>query len=153
MPTVDEVQVPAFAFCSDGRCPGYDQQPVEGIRTTTAYTNGDLAGPQANAAGHVERSSSSVRFADETSDGPCPSCGKPRQVSEQERPEYARNSGQAQDALLNLGKTEANVKELQHKREIDELKRDQELAELRRELQELKERRGPGRPRKEEAAA
>src|SRR6184192_741405 len=98
---VTEEEVAAFAFCADGRCYGYKQTPVKGIRTTTEFLNGTLDGAGAVAAGHPERSTMSVRFADEETDGPCPECGKPRHISEQERPEYAPQSGQPQDALLN----------------------------------------------------
>lgn len=157
MPVVTEDKVAAFAHCTDARCYGYKQEPVEGIRTTTGYTNTELGGPGAVAGGHIERSSESVRFADESTDGTCPVCDGPRGISEQTRPEYAHQSGQAQDALLHLGRTDAEVKDLKHASEVSELKREQEMQELRRQVDALtsalkgqEPKRGPGRPRKTE---
>lgn len=137
MPVVTEEIVAAFAHCTDARCYGYKQEPVEGIRTTTGYTNFELGGPEAIAGGHIERSSESVRFADEATDGTCPVCEGPRGISEQKRPEYAHQSGQAQDALLHLGRTDAEVKDLKHASEVSELKREQEMQDLRRQVEAL----------------
>lgn len=148
---VTEAEVDAFAFCADGRCYGYKQTPVKGIRTITEFLNGTLDGAGAVAAGHPERSTMSVRFVDEGADGPCPECGKARHISEQERPEYAPQSGQPQDALLNLGKTQAQVKDLEHANQLSDLRHAQEMKELREQIDRLTvavEKRGPGRPPK-----
>lgn len=163
MPTVTEQTVTALAFCIDGRCPGYNQQPVEAVRRTNEFSylelGGDLPG--------IERSTTQVFFAREE-DAVCEHCGKPRLVEEQERPEYPNVSGQDPLAIFNR----AGAAEQMRTVLLEQAQRDRELAEMRAQMAEqalamermtaLIERqsgvidelqarpRGPGRPRKVE---
>lgn len=132
MPTVTEDVVPAFAFCQSAQCLGYQQEPVDGVRTTTAYTYLDSGGDMPG----VEKSTEMVRFAVET-DAVCPHCEGPRQVSEQVRPEYPNVSGHDPMGLFEFkGKTQGELRELRHQRELDELKRDGEVKDLKAAMAE-----------------
>lgn len=149
MPTVTEQEIAAYAHCNDPRCYGYKQESVTGLKTVTEYTYMERGGTLPG----VELGTEMVRFADEASDGTCKACDGPRGISEQKRPEYAHQSGQAQDALLHLGRTDAEVKDLRHASEIDKLERDREMDELRAQVAALMAerdtpKRGPGRPPK-----
>lgn len=85
--TVVDEQIEALAHCMDAGCPGYVQQPVTALRTVVETTfqeqGGDLSG--------VEKSQEYLRFAD-AEDCPCSFCGRDRQLSRQERPEYMKVS-------------------------------------------------------------
>ena len=163
MPTVTEETVTALAFCIDGRCPGYNQVPVEAIKRRSEFSylelGGDLPG--------IERSTEAVIFANE-GDAVCEHCGKARLVSEQERPEYPNTSGQDPLAIFNRQGTANQMRDML----LAQAERDKEQAEMRATLAEqalamermnaLIERqagvidelqarpRGPGRPRKVE---
>jgi hypothetical protein len=131
---VIEDVVKAYAFCPNAQCLGYQQEPVDGIRTTTAYTYLDKGGDMPG----VESSTEMTRFADEAQ-AVCGQCSGPRLISEQERPLYPNISGHDPMGLFEFkGKTEGELREMRHQREIDELKRDVELKDLRAELAELK---------------
>lgn len=140
MTMVKEDTVRAYAFCQNAQCLGYQQEPVEGIRTVTEWTYLDLGGDMPG----VERSTETVRFADE-SEAVCSHCEAPRAISEQLRPEYANISGHDPMGLFEFkGRTEGELREIRHNRELDELtraheaeKRDREIAELRTAVAEL----------------
>ena len=104
MPTVVEATIDALASCRDGRCPGYEQQPVQAVRTVTEFSYFDLGGDVPG----IERSTELIRFAD-LDDLPCPACGEPRLVSDQVRPIYQNLSGpqleQKYDLWTNLSIT------------------------------------------------
>jgi len=124
MTSATEQFVEAYAFCHNGRCTGYLQEPVQGVRTTTSWTymdsGGDLPG--------IEKTTEMVRFADEA-DGVCPTCEGPRDISEQLRPEYPNISNQDPMGIFEFrGKTEKELLTLRHAQEIGDLKRDQELT-------------------------
>lgn len=131
MPTVTAATVEAFAFCPDARCIGYRQEPVQGIQTHTdiMYTEYDP-----NGSPGVERSFNDLAFAD-VDDIPCTHCEKPRMISTQVRPEYPNVSGHDPMGLFEFkGKTEHEIRELKHAKEIDDLERKAELLELRQAL-------------------
>lgn len=157
MPTVTEESVTGLAFCIDGRCPGYEQQPVEAVKRTSQFSylelGGDLPG--------IERSSEQVFFVNEA-DAVCALCGKPRLVSDQERPEYPNTSGQDPLAIFNRQGAAAQMREVLRDQEAEKLRHEAEAAGLRSMLaeqsaqlermaaaiEELQARpRGPGRPR------
>jgi hypothetical protein len=171
MPTVVSTQIEALAFCIDGRCPGYTQQPVPAIRRVNEYSYVELGGDIPG----TERSTVDVVFLDPEHDAVCTYCGKPRLVSEQERPEYENTSGRDPLEIFHRGQAAGQMRELIGGQENDRLRRELENAELKARLaeqdtrierlaglleqsnarvQDLKEdpippRRGPGRPRKE----
>jgi hypothetical protein len=158
MATVSEIQTEGFISCTDPRCPGYEQRPVQVTRRTVAFTYQDNGGDGSIPQTAIERETVAIVQTDE----PCEYCGKPTIRAEFERPEYAPVSGQDQLALLNLNQS-GQIRDVQMKN----LERDKELAEMRAreaerdrreaerdrlfaEMQaELQRRRG-GRPRKED---
>jgi hypothetical protein len=145
MPTQTEMLVDAFASCRDARCPGYEQQPVQGRRVHTSFSYVDNGGDWPGE----ERSVDHIFFVD-GEEPPCPFCGKPMFISEQERPEYVAISGQDPMRIYDLDQTgrvrDLQVAGLQQQAEVSEMRR--EMAELRAEL--ASRPRGPGRPRKVE---
>ena len=81
----------------EDRCEGHKQQKVDAIRETVAWTFGDLNGHSSDpmdamVSGMVQRSAEYIHFANEA-DRLCPSCGQPRQISDQVRPVYASLGG------------------------------------------------------------
>lgn len=105
-PTIREDTVQAYAHCPDARCKGVAQESVPAVQTTTEWTfasrgGGDDPGGLGNLfLPMVENSQTSLRFLDVT-DMTCPHCGKPRELSPQERPVYPIQVGGA-NALLRL---------------------------------------------------
>jgi hypothetical protein len=167
MPTVSEVPITALAFCIDGRCPGYNQQPVEAVKRVTEFSYVELGGDLPG----IERSTEAVMFADD-GDAVCSHCGKPRLVSEQERPEYPNTSGQDPLAIFNRQGAANQLREIIGEQEKEKLRHQAETSELRTMIAEQSARmeqmaslverqagvidelqsrpRGPGRPRKVE---
>jgi hypothetical protein len=105
-PTIREETVQAFAHCPDPRCKGVQQEPVQAVQETTEWTfasrgGGDDPGGLGNLfLNMIENSQTMLRFAD-PGEMACPSCGKPRELSGQERPNYPIMVGGA-NALLRL---------------------------------------------------
>jgi hypothetical protein len=155
MPTVTETAIEAWASCHDGRCPGYKQQQVRGVLTTTQFSYFDFGGDVPG----IERSTEMIRFADEA-DAVCDVCGQPRLIADQVRPIYPNVSGVPQDRLLHVNDDSERVRDMQ----LADAKREAEMAQMRalmerqaaaierqeRQIEQLSQRRGPGRPRKEE---
>lgn len=163
MPAVAEDLIQGWASCRDGRCPGYKQQQVDAIMTTTAFSYVDLGGDVPG----IERESILIRFANREQDESCPVCSEPRLVSDQVRPIYPNISGVPQDALLHVGQDSERVRDLMlanaeakaqgaqmqalMERQAAALERQQ--AQIDRLEGEVESRpRGPGRPRKPEGA-
>jgi hypothetical protein len=82
----DQEKVKAFGFCPDHTCVGYQQEPVDGLRTVRSDTFRDSGG-DANMPGEY-RSFEFVTFANQK-DRECRFCGRDRQIALQQRPEYA----------------------------------------------------------------
>lgn len=157
MPTVTATIIEAQASCRDGRCAGYKQQPVQGIRTVTEFSYVDLGGDIPG----IERSVDAVHFSD-IEDERCPVCGQPRLIADQVRPVYPNVSGIPQDAILHTNRDSERVADML----LESAKREAEMAQMRalmerqaaamerqqQQIEQLTEvRRGPGRPRKEPA--
>lgn len=125
-----ETPVQALAFCMDATCPGYTQQPVDGILNVTTHTyldgGGDL-GP------FVERSQEYLRFADEAADATCDVCTGPRGISQQERPVYPKqvNPNQQQTSAADV-----NIMKLMMDQQA-------EIAAMRAELEQKAAKPGP----------
>jgi hypothetical protein len=99
MPAITEVTISAFAHCSDVGCPGSAQQPVDGVRREVSETIGERGG-DGPFVGVTENSTIYTQFAD-PADVVCPECGKDREITDQERPNYGNAFG-GSDALLRL---------------------------------------------------
>lgn len=104
MATLTTTDIQAFAHCPDARCAGTKQQPVPAVRHTAEWTYVENGG---NMPG-IERSSAVLAFVSESTDASCPDCGKPRELSEQERPFYTPLSGHRQDGLLHVKSFDAS---------------------------------------------
>lgn len=166
MPIVTETEVTALAFCVDGQCLGYAQESVPALRRTSEFTYRELGGDLPG----VEKSTTDVQFVNDE-DAVCALCGKPRLISEQERPEYANVSGQDPEGIFKYkGQAEGQVRDILRDQELKDARRDTENAELRAliaqqnaaiermtghlerqaaQVEELQARpRGPGRPRR-----
>lgn len=132
-----ETPVQAYAHCQDATCPGYTQQPVDGILNVTTHTfldgGGDL-GP------FVERSMEYLRFADEHADATCDVCGGPRGISQQERPVYPK---QHDPNRQQTSAAEVNVMKLMMDQQA-------EIARMRAELDQKASKPGP-KPKPEAA--
>lgn len=130
MSIATETPVEAYKFCMDATCPGYTQQPVDGILNVTTHSyldgGGDL-GP------FTERSMEYLRFADESRDGTCEVCSGPAGISQQERPVYPKqgNPNQQQTSAA-----EVNVMKLM-------MDQQREMAELRAQLDQKASKPGP----------
>jgi hypothetical protein len=98
MATVTTTTVSGYAHCRNPRCAGTEQQPVDALCHTSAWTYVENGG---NMPG-VERSTELYVFADERTDSPCPVCGDSREVSAAPRPQYTPLSGHRQDGLLHV---------------------------------------------------
>jgi phage terminase large subunit GpA-like protein len=130
MPTLTETEVRAFAHCVHPRCPGYQQEEVDAIRSEDSWTyaeqGGDLPG--------TERSFVRLRFADEKNT-PCPHCGTARDLSADKRRQYANLSGYDPQGLLDVEPFDAAK---QHEvRDSDKERIEAENAELRERLAKL----------------
>jgi hypothetical protein len=99
MPTITEATIRAFAHCPDVTCPGSAQEPVDGVRREVAETIGERGG-DGPFVGVVEKSTLYTHFAD-PADAACSECGKTREISDMERPNYGTAFG-GSDALLRL---------------------------------------------------
>lgn len=91
MSTVTDDLVQALAHCRDRACAGYEQQPVQGVRTVRSDTFQDAGGD--GTFSHEYRSSEYLSFAD-GADRDCVFCGRDREITVQERPEYAPSTSQ-----------------------------------------------------------
>lgn len=117
-PTIRDEIVQAFAHCPDPRCPGVAQEPIQAVKETTEWTfasrgGGDDPGGLGNLfLPMIENSQTRLRFLndgttggvnddDAPNDTPCRHCGKPRELSGEERPNYPIMVGGA-NALLRL---------------------------------------------------
>jgi hypothetical protein len=131
MPTTVVEVVEGFAFCPDPRCPGYEQvaTAVRVNRTSWSYIElgGDLPG--------TERSMEYESFPLEDGEQPpnCPRCGARMEATTQQRPEYARISGQDPLRLLSLDQNTIS-------RAMQGTQSDQavELANMRAEMAEMR---------------
>jgi hypothetical protein len=131
MPTVSEEVVSGFAFCADPRCPGYEQVEAAVRVTTTEWLYVELGGDLPG----FERSMSYETFA-LSEDEPWPTCrhcGERMEVATQQRPEYARISGQDPLRLLSLDQDT-----IRRAMQADQSQQAVELANMRAELAELK---------------
>jgi hypothetical protein len=105
-PTIRHEPATAYAHCVDPRCKGNRQEPVAAVKEITEWTfgsrgGGDDPGGMGNMfLNMIENSQTSLNFGDEA-DRPCPSCGKPRELSGETRPVYPIQVGGA-NALLRL---------------------------------------------------
>ena len=151
MATVTESVIDAYLACPDARCPGHRQQPAQARKVTTSFSFADNGGDWPGE----ERSTHHITFLDGVQPD-CPHCGRPMDISDQQRPVYARVSGQDPMRIYDLDQV-AQVHDVQ----LAQAKRDLEMAEMKAmiaqqsaTISELKgERpRGPGRPRKDDAA-
>lgn len=122
MPAVTEEYIEALASCRDARCPGYKQETVQAVLSTTSFSYFDSGGDVPG----IEREVSHLRFVDDE-DIPCEYCGEPRLVADQVRPVYPNVSGQPQDKLLHVGRDGERVQDLQ----LDGARRDAEMAQMR----------------------
>jgi hypothetical protein len=118
-----ETRVDGYVSCHDPRCPGYEQKPVQVIRETVQLTYRENGARDGVVLDAVERESVYIRQTDQT----CEYCGGPVILSDQERPEYDRISGQDPLALLDTNFQQRKVSDV----EKAGLVRDKELAELR----------------------
>lgn len=135
--TVTEEPVEAYAHCANARCPGYAQEAVPAIRQETSRTyqanGGQLPG--------VENSQVHYRFADEEANGPCPGCGRMRELSADQRPSYNPISGfdpnylvgstaQGFDPSMRNTESDAKVAELEARLTAQSEKMDKLIAAL-----------------------
>lgn len=104
MARVSHDKITAFAHCPDPRCPGYSQAEVQAVRDTVDHTYVDSGGDMPG----VEKSQVYFDFVDE-SDAVCPTCSRPRELSDQRRVTYAALSGHSQAGLLNIKPPEVAV--------------------------------------------
>jgi len=161
MPTVTEIRVDGYVSCSDPRCPGYEQRPVEVLERTVSFSYQDNGGDGAVPQTAIERATVDIVQTDAV----CDICGKPVIFSALPRPEYAQVSGQDQLELLAINQQtqirDVQIENLQASKELAEMKareaerdrRDAERDRLFAEMQvELQRRRG-GRPPKDPEAA
>ena len=88
------------------RCPGYEQDEVPALRETLYFVYSDGWGGQfssdpqdAMLAQMTERTITRILYVNEA-DRPCPSCGSPRELTDQVRPQYDRLSDSKPDELL-----------------------------------------------------
>ena len=137
MPTVTVKDTTLYAYCLDGRCAGYKEEPVQGVAQETSLTYLELGGDMPG----FERSNE--RYLVLGDDGepvelPCPHCGKPRDLSPNPRPEYPRNSGQDPMLLLQLGQQEGRLRDLEHAAQLKSVQESAELAELRAQVAEMR---------------
>lgn len=136
MPRVLETPVKGFAHCSNGRCPGSNQQRVDAVRVVTETTFAELGGDLP----FVERSFEQHRFAQED-DRPCPSCGKSREVTSQQRPSYVNLSGKDPMGLLGSPGFQPGKRAPESEEQIEQRVRARLLEEqieqrVRREMEE-----------------
>ncbi len=130
-PNIRETPVPAFAHCNDARCPGYGQQPVQGVLTVVEHTVASRGG-DGIFAGVVENTNEYLRF-ENPADIACGACGKDRMVTQQERPVIPMITGHPQDGLLGGLKFDPNITnspaDQQHAAEMAEMRK--QMAEMR----------------------
>jgi hypothetical protein len=176
MATVIDELIDGYVFCADQRCPNYNQKPYTVRRRKTSWSfmdsGGDLPGE--------EKAIFQVDFPLEDGQTPpdCDLCGERLVATDQERPVYARISGQDPMRILNLEQgtqvRELKMEGLESKAQVAEMRAAmaemrEEMFRLSRELQETSTpvvsthqgggdvtgaatvKRGPGRPRKESA--
>jgi len=143
---VYKTEVDGFLSCIDPTCPGYEQQPVKVIRERVELSYAELGGDGSLPATAIERESVYIVQTDKT----CEYCGKPVILSDSERPEYPRISGQDPLALLDTNFQQRKI----HDVEVASLTRDKEMAEMRAAMAEMQNelmRRRGGRPPKDSA--
>jgi hypothetical protein len=137
MPTVVEELVEGFAFCPDPLCPSYEQEGAAVRVRTFSWSylelGGDLPG--------IERQTIEESFPLEDGETPpnCPHCGKRMEATVQERPVYARISGQDPLRLLSLEQG-GQVRGLQAQNAEQALELEKMrtmLAEMRAEMMEM----------------
>lgn len=98
MPTPVETPVRAYAHCTNSRCPGNAQQPVDAVMVETFYSFQDTGGDGMFA--HPERSTTRLRFADDE-ESKCEQCGANRDLSAEPRMQLD-DSGYDRMALLDI---------------------------------------------------
>jgi hypothetical protein len=116
MANLTESLVRAFAHCPDPRCPGNEQEPVDGVLRVTEvlYTDNDP-----NGIPGVEKSYETLSFAEEEQ-APCEHCELYREISTQKRPQYDSLSGQ-------------DARELLRRQDLERQGKDAELVRLQAE--------------------
>jgi hypothetical protein len=134
MPVATENTVSAFAFCPDGRCAGYELEPVDVIHTHTTSSYNELGGDLGD--NFVERSHDYYRFSD-PADIACPHCDRERGITADPRPEYAKLHPGDPKALLQLGGEADRLLKTQHAVELQEAKNDARVAELTAQVAQL----------------
>lgn len=130
MPSTTEAPFTGYAHCNSPRCPGHNQEKVEGVRVETFHTfverGGDLPG--------IESSQVSLRFADEDVRA-CPHCGRNREITDQTRKRYAPLSGHSQDGLLGAPPFDPAKLQEQRQKPMTNEEREQMEAQLREQTE------------------
>lgn len=123
---VEEKPVQLYKHCRNPRCAGNQQVAIDGVRVETQWmfkdNGGDFPG--------VERSMTTFRAAD-VEDCDCGECGKPCEVTDQARPQYAPESGH--DPLY-LARADAKPFSAQRQQEVQNTR----VTELEGELSEIR---------------
>lgn len=143
MSTITEETVDAFAHCQSFVCPGYMQEPVQGVRTIRSETLGDRGGDGALAM-VVENTWHYLRFANDGAEGkpnqvPCPHCGRDREIALDARPTYQNLSGFAQNGLLEVAKFDSSVRNTKadEAAAAELAKANADIAELKQQMQDM----------------
>lgn len=135
MPTVTHVEQTAYAHCGTPTCPGSRQVEVQGVRRETSYmfteNGGDIPG--------VERSVVEWTFADEA-DRACPTCERPREISNQLKPSYDPLSGFDPMGLLTVDPFDPSRRNTVEDEKVAEL--EAKLAAQSKKLDQLLEKLG-----------
>ena len=129
MPTIREETVTGYAHCPNSRCDPYEHE-TKVVRQTVEWTylenGGDFPG--------FERSVVNIIAGEET-DATCPGCGRQRELSVGERPEYPNDSGVDPLGLLGMQPQthDPGLVAVQQNAELAS-----QLAEMKAELDALK---------------
>jgi hypothetical protein len=97
VPTITPTPATVWAHCRSARCPGYQQEELQGERVETAFTFGENGGDGIFVS-FVEKSV--VEFRADDSVLACPGCGESREISGEPRPQYMPLSGHDPMGLL-----------------------------------------------------
>ena len=129
MPTITDETVTGHAHCPNPRCDQYEYETPVVKRTvswTYAENGGDLPG--------IERSTIEVVATKDTEDK-CPRCGRYRELSIGERPEYPNESGVDPNGLLGFQPQVADPQLIAAQQNAELAA---QLADLQAQLAELK---------------
>lgn len=119
MPTITATPATVWAHCRDSRCPGNNQEELNGFREETAWTLGENGGDGAFFS-MIEKSIVEYRVADEA-DSPCGVCSEPREISGSPRPTYQPLSGHDPLGLIGGPAFNPNVQNTDQDAKIAEL--------------------------------